>query len=103
MSEVEISLGGRAETLRCSLDAAKRINAYGGGGGFAAVQSRLIGSDLDTVTFVVAAGLGKKPADVEVAVYENGLAPLIAPLLKFTDRLINGGREPSGEKREGEA
>lgn len=101
--DVEIKLNGKVETLRPSLGAAKRVNATGG---FAHVVNRLQAADLDFYILVVAAGLGKKNAEVEDAVYKTGLPALGADVVKFVNILANGGKpyepatsdgEPAGE------
>lgn len=89
MSEVEITLNGKAETLRPSLGAAKRVNAMGG---FMNVHSRLQAYDLDVFTQVIAAGLEKKPSDVESAVYKTGLTNLLGDVSTFVNLLANGGK-----------
>lgn len=89
MSEVEITLNGRTEVLRCSLRAAKRVNA---GGGFAEVLRKLAIFDQDTYFVVVAAGMDKRPEDVEDAVYATGLPELNEPLGEYVKLLANGGK-----------
>jgi len=101
MSELEITLKGRPETLRCTLKAAKAVNAVAGG--FQGALARLATMDQDAYFLIVAAGLGKKPIDVEQAVYETGLTNLTEPLSNFVLMLANGGKplvaaeEGSGE------
>lgn len=101
MSKVEITLNGKAETLRCTLRAAKRVNS---GGGFTEVLRKLSIFDQDTYFGVVAAGLDKKVTDVEDAVFATGLMNLSEPLSNFVTMLANGGNpiktpeaDPSGE------
>jgi hypothetical protein len=89
MSEVEITLNGKTETLRCTLRAAKRVNA---GGGFAEMLRKLAIFDQDTYFAIVAAGLDKKTSDVEDAVYENGLPDLTESLSTYVSLLANGGK-----------
>jgi hypothetical protein len=90
IGEVTIELNGKAETLRCSLEAAKRVS--GGGGGFMNVLGRLGAMDHDFYVMVVSAGLNKKPIDVDDAVYKTGLPNLTQPLATFVEYLTNGGR-----------
>jgi hypothetical protein len=52
---------------------------------------------------VVAAGLGKKNAEVEEAVYRTGLPALGADVVKFVNILANGGKPFDAETSEGEA
>jgi hypothetical protein len=102
IGEVEITLDGKAAVLRCSLAAAKRINASGG---FSHVANRLGQGDLDFYVAVVAAGLDKKASEVENAVYKTGMPSLVTPLSTFVDYLVNGGRPvaPSEGSESGEA
>lgn len=101
MSEVDITLKGKPETLRCTLKAAKTVNALAGG--FQGALARLANMDQDAYFLIVAAGLNKRPVDVEQAVYESGLTTLTEPLSNFVLLLANGGRplaaaeETSGE------
>jgi hypothetical protein len=89
MSDVEITLGSEPVTLRCTLRAAKRVNA---GVGFAEILRKLAVFDQDAYVAVVAAGLDKKPADVEDAVFATGLTNLTEPLSEYVALLANGGR-----------
>lgn len=100
VGEVEILLNGKTETLRSSLDAGKRVNALGAGG-YVHVNNRLQAFDHDYFVMVVAAGLGKKPSDVESDVFWNGLPPLQLDLIKFVNYLANGGK-PFTQSRETE-
>ena len=90
MSEVEITLKGKSETLRCTLKAAKSVNALAGG--FQGALSCLATMDQDAYFLIVAAGLGKRPVDVEQSVYESGLTNLTEPLSNFVLMLANGGK-----------
>lgn len=89
MSEVEITLNGKTETLRCTLRAARRVNA---GGGFAETLRRLQSFDMDAFVAVVAAGLDKPPATVEEAVFTEGTMNLAEPLANYVMLLANGGK-----------
>jgi len=97
VGEVEITLDGKTETLRCSLGAFKKVNAAGG---FTNVINKLRGYDFDYVVTVVSAGLNKKPADIEESIYKTGLSPLLGGVTKYVGYLANGGRpaEEPGEK-----
>src|SRR4051812_30798674 len=94
MSEIEIELNGKVEALRCTLKAAKQVNA---GIGFMNVLGRLSAMDQDYYFLVVAAGLGKKIPEVEDAVFEAGLPNLTEPLSNYVTLLANGGRLPGPE------
>ena len=87
--DVEINLDGKSETLRCTLAAAKRVNAMGG---FQNAVNRVNTADLDYYIQIVAAGVNKKPADVEQAVFRTGLPALSGSLVKFINLLANGGK-----------
>ncbi len=99
VGEVEIKLNGKIETLRPSLGAAKRVNARGG---FANVVGRLQAADLEFYVLVVAAGLNKKEAEVENAVYLTGLPALGVDVVKFVNILANGGKPFDAEAPEGD-
>ncbi len=99
VGEVEIKLNGEVKTLRPSLGAAKRVNARGG---FASVVGRLQAADFDFYVLVVAAGLGKKEAEIENAVYLTGLPALGADLVTFVNILANGGKPFGAEAPEGD-
>lgn len=102
MSEVEVTIKGRPETLKCSLKAAKTVNAVAGG--FQGALARLAAMDQEAYFLIVAAGLNKKPIDVEQAVYETGLPNLTEPLSAYVLLLANGGKPLSAESAgEGEA
>lgn len=89
MSEVEITLNGRTETLRCTLRAAKRVNS---GGGFAETLRKLAVFDMDAYVAVIAAGLDKAPATIEDAVFSTGMPDLNEPLSNYVTLLANGGK-----------
>jgi hypothetical protein len=101
VGEVEILLNGKPETLRSSLDAAKRVNALGG---FMSVHAKLQAYDFDFFVMVIAAGLGKKASDVEAPVYKTGLPKLLGDVSTFVNYLANGGKPftQSGEAEPGE-
>lgn len=104
---VEIELGERTETLRPTLRAAKAVAAIGGREGIAEVFRRLAVFDLECYVAVVAAGLGKRPSEVEDAVYKAGIDTLADPLARFVAMIARGGRPEAagsdGETAQGEA
>ncbi len=100
IGDVEITLNGTVAKLRPSLGAAKRVNSAGG---FANVVSRLQAADLDFYIMVVAAGMNKKTAEVEEAVYLTGLPALGADVVKFVNILANGGKPFEPDAPRGEA
>ena len=85
--EVDIPLG----TLRCTLRASKEVSAYFGN--FVSANERVARFEQEAITRVIAAGLGKKPEDIEQAVYDAGLLSLNAPVQRWLDLLANGGRK----------
>src|SRR3569623_630630 len=104
MSEVEITQKGQKESLRCTLKAAKAVNAMAGG--YQNALARLAAMDQDAYSAIVAAGLSKRPMDVEQAVYEAGLPTLAQPLSTFVMMLANGGKpldDDEEKSSEGEA
>lgn len=94
--EVKITLDGRPETLRCSLRSGKIVSAMSGG--FQGALGRLANMDFEAYAAIVAAGLNKRPAEIEEAVYATGLPELTEPLSQFVLLLANGGR-PIGNSR----
>lgn len=104
---VEIKLGEGVETLRPTLRAAKAVAAIGGREGITDVFRRLAVWDLDCYVAVVAAGLNKRPSDVEKDVFHAGMDTLAEPLARFVAMIARGGREeppgPDGDKPQGEA
>jgi hypothetical protein len=92
--DVKIELGGdpenrKTETLVCTLKAAKAIVSMGGS---FAVLRRLQDFDQEAYIYVVAAGLSKRPVDVEQIVYETGMPDLNDKLSEYVSLLSNGGR-----------
>lgn len=100
IGEVDIELNGKSETLKSTLKAAKAVNAHGG---FMNVLARLAAMDQDFYVLVVSAGLGKKPGEVEEAVFKTGLPQLTEGLSDFVLLLTNGGKPLSGVSGSGEA
>ncbi|MDB5620511.1 hypothetical protein [Tardiphaga sp.] len=98
IGEVEIELNGKTETLRSSLDAGKKVNA---GGGYGQVLQKLAAFDQDYYVLVVAAGLGKKPSDVEHAVWKAGLPNLTEALSTYVQYLANGGKPLTNAENDG--
>lgn len=89
IGSVDITLDGKPATLRSSLEAGKRVNS---GGGYMTVLTKLATMDHDYYVLVVSAGLGKKPSDVDGAVYRTGLPNLTQALSTFVEYLANGGK-----------
>lgn len=102
MSDVTITLDGKEAVLKCTPRAFKTVNALGG---FTEAFRLLAAFDATAYTIIVAAGLNKKPGDVEDAVYRTGLPDLTEGLSDYVALLANGGkrREPQEEAEPGEA
>lgn len=88
IGEVETPLG----TLKSSIPAARVASQVGGG--FIGASARVAAFDFDTILAIMAAGLGKKAADIEQAVFEAGMVNLSGPVSTFITYLANGGRPP---------
>lgn len=90
VGEVHITLDGSLATLRCTLRAAKEVNAVFGN--YVDALRKLEIFDFFAYCAIVAAGLGKSSKEVEAAVYTVGMKALNAPLSQFVLLLSNGGR-----------
>jgi hypothetical protein len=90
LAEVAITLDGKDVSLKCGSEAAKIVNAIAGG--MLPAIGRLGALDFDAYVQIVAAGLNKKPRDVEAAVYKTGIVELTKPLITFVEHLTNGGK-----------
>jgi hypothetical protein len=97
LGEVEITLDEKRHVLQCSLRAARTISALSGG--FVGAFEGISRFQMATYVQILAAGLDKRSSGeieaLEEAVYRNGLETLSAPLSKYLNRLMNGGRDPS--------
>lgn len=94
--EVDVKLQGATHTLRCTLGAAKQVNAVLGS--FGEAYARVQKMDFFAFNVVICAGLGKtgKDApDMESVVYESGMPALQDSLLEYLTLLSNGGRPPA--------
>lgn len=100
--ELEITLDGKTERLRCTPNAARAVNAALGS--ISEGYRRLAAFDFEAYTAVVAAGIGKSRADVEAAVFRTGLPHLVEPLSMFLEMLLYGGKPKpeAGEAGTGE-
>lgn len=106
IGEVAIVLDGKEETLRCSLAAAKAVNAFAGQNGHQGIIARLGMLDFEAYVAVVAYGLDKPARAVEAKVYRTGLVNLTASLVTFVTMLANGGKpikSDDGDAPAGEA
>jgi hypothetical protein len=97
IGNVDLKLDGEDVTLRPSLKAAQAISRQSGGirGALKAIAEL----DFDTITYIIAVGLGKKPSDIEDAVYRTGLPDLVDPVNTFVAVIASGGRIKGGEEK----
>lgn len=95
MFTVDIELNGKTETLKTSLRAARAVS--GVFGNYLDALDQLAKFNPGAYTVVIAAGLEKKPAEVEEAVFTNGLPNLSEPLALFVNSLAHGGRDPNAK------
>lgn len=93
--EVDITLADELETLRCTLGAIKMVTSHFGS--YLECLRRLADMNHDAYVIVVAAGLGKKPKEVEQAVANTGLPNLTGPLSDYIALLTHGGKLPSDD------
>jgi hypothetical protein len=99
IGEVDITLNGKPTTLKSTLAAAKRVNGIAGG--YMAVLGQLGTMNHDAYVQVVAAGMDKKPSEVEDDVFRTGLLKLTEPLSTFVEYLVNGGKPAEAAKGSG--
>lgn len=95
MSEVEITLNGKTEVLKPTLDVAKKLAAMGG---LIPVLRKLDDYDINTYSAIVAAALGKTVKDVENSVFSAGMATLNAPLGNFVGMHFTGGKSSTEDE-----
>lgn len=104
LGEVEITLNGRREVLRCSLRAARTVSLANGG--FTGAFEGLARFNFSAYTALIAAGLNKQSAkeveELQADLYATGLQSLDPPLTRFVTMLMNGGREPETAPDEGD-
>jgi len=91
---VEIELAGETVTLKPTLNACQTISRQAGGV-IGAIQA-LGRLDFDILVSVIALGLGKKPKDIEEAVFDAGMAELNPKAIEFLTILSTGGRRSDG-------
>lgn len=87
-------------TLRPTLRAGKSINGFFGS--YMAALRKLSELDQDAFFVVIAAGLSKKPSEVEDDIFAHGLPDLVEPCTTFVTLLANGGK-PIKPVAEGDA
>lgn len=96
LGEVEITLDGKPQNLRCTLRAARTVSAMAGG--FTGAFEGIARYQFATYVAILAAGLDKRGASdlekLEEALYATGLESVATPLSLFVSRLMNGGRDP---------
>jgi hypothetical protein len=103
--DVEITLGEDKVTLRCTLRAAKDINAAFGS--FSDAHRRVSAFDLAAFVTIIAFGANKQAKAIEDTVFQTGMNSLLDPLKSYIELLANGGKpteaksagdEPAGEE-----
>lgn len=99
MSQVNLTIGGETFALKCTLDAFRTIPAALGGfvGAFNAMQT----ADVNTIVFVIAAGIGKASSAKEhdriaELIFKDGLEPeTISKVSEYVLLLKDGGKVKS--------
>lgn len=97
MSDIFLELGGERVALRCTLRAAKEINSFFGS--YTAAYRKLIEYDLSAYVAIIAAGIGRKPSEVEKAIFEVGMPDLASSLTEYLNLLCNGGKPFNSEAK----
>ena len=96
---VVVTLGSTPYVLRPTYDASRILNRLTGG--MLPLFRAVSNVDADTMTLIVAAGVGAKGKAVEDigrAVWAHGLEDLVEPLTRFLTLCTNGGRDPAAVK-----
>lgn len=92
--DVEIRIDGRTMALRPSLNAIIGLSNYKGG--LSMVVGAIQALDFETMTIVIALGLGRESGteDKELSnkVYQTGIINLVAPCTRYVNILANGGK-----------
>lgn len=99
MSEIRCDLNGESIVLKCTIRAVKEITATFGS--YTEAFARLGAFDHSAYVAIVAAGTGKKRAEVEDDVFAQGVDKLIAPLSDYIGLLTRGGRPETSEDSSG--
>lgn len=94
--DVPVTLEGKKYLLKCSLEAAIMLTKNNGLSG---AVNRCLQYDLDTITDVFAAGLGKRSKALPKAIYEEGIAKCSIPAIRFLTNLAHGGKRPPEEDK----
>lgn len=92
MTDVALKLGDKEFTLRPTLKAARMVSTMQGG--FAGAFQAIGRFELDAFVTIIAAGTGKKSADIEDDVFRAGVRNLVDPVARFVSILSNGGEDP---------
>lgn len=88
-----------AGTLKCTLRAAKAVNAR-----FSNYQRAIVeleSLNQDAFFFIVAAGLNVDLEKAEAAAFTAGMDKLLVPVSRYVVGLANGGRLPEQKSAEG--
>lgn len=92
MTDVTLKLNDKDFTLRPTLKAARTVSTMQGG--FAGAFQSIGRFEFDAFVTIIAAGTGKKSADIEDDVYRTGIRNLVDPVARFVSILSNGGEDP---------
>ena len=92
---VDVVLDGETYTLKPSLKAATAIcRQYGG---YLGAMQAIASSDINAFLYIGQQGISKKSissADLDEAIYGEGIGKLLDPFLRYLRILQNGGKEP---------
>ena len=97
METVDTELGTLRPTLGAAMKVTKRF------GSFMDALRKVESLDLEAFVFIVAAGLNKRPVDVEESVYDVGTMALVQPVSDFVTLLANGGKPIKAAAQDGSA
>lgn len=95
--DVAIELDGKSLVMRPTMEACLRLSRTGTAGP-RVLAEQCLALNLDTITAVIAAGLGKPDSEVQTAVFRTGTINLFAKCIQFIHIVSNGGRPVSEEE-----
>lgn len=94
-NHVRITLGDDEYELKPTLKAAQNVSQRFGG--FINALQAVAANDLQAVTYIVRQGVALKAIstdDLSEAVFEAGTRNIMGDVMKFVNRLANGGKDP---------
>lgn len=89
--DVEIKLSGETLYLKPTLDACLRLSRTNERGPVV-LSEQCLALNFDTICFVLAAGLGTKPEEIQQRVFDTGTVNLYGKAVRFIHIVSNGGR-----------